>query len=494
MNKNKKKTVLKVENSEEAATQNAETLTAVNVKPKKEAKKSDEKKKKAKKEKSIVPTEPNSKTNVAAKEQLSEADLKKIEKKKAKKLAQKLKKAQRKAERLGNPEKGQQVKVTTAPKKDKPAKKRKLDDGEQLQSAANKTEEEQVPAKKQKKNKKNKRQPQDEEQNNKTEDSNTKSSAKPSDVKKPIEEHVLLKKEKKLKKRQQLKEQKLAEKSTRDPALDEATVFVGNVPVNTKRVQLIRLFQKYGPVNSIRLRSAAGKILHKHKMRKAAGSLNAYVVLSNKTAAEKALELNGTEFKGVHLRVTKSSLKNPTDMNDENKRTIFVGNLKYSATEEQLRDTFSSCGEVEYVRCIRDGEKGCKGVAYVRFKSTDAVGLALELNQTILDDRPINVERYSAKKLGAKEQRDALAAKDKKNKSNKTTKGDNSKKSKTKINPKMKPATANQKDGEDTKKIKKSEFRGVKVEALKKKLKMKKKKATQSLDIAKKIAPRPKKE
>lgn len=125
----------------------------------------------------------------------------------------------------------------------------------------------------------------------------------------------------------------IVEKSTRDPATDEATVFVGNLPVNTKRVQLIKLFKKYGPVSSIRLRSASGKLLHKHKMRKAAGSLNAYVVLKSKAAVEKSLELNGTEFKGVHLRVTKSTLKTTAtspELNDESKRTIFVGNLKYS--------------------------------------------------------------------------------------------------------------------------------------------------------------------
>lgn len=81
-----------------------------------------------------------------------------------------------------------------------------------------------------------------------------------------------------------------------------------------------------------------------------------------------------------------------------------------AATEEQLREIFSSCGEIDYIRCLQDGDKGCKGVAYVCFQKPDAVGLALELNQTLLDDRPINVERYQVKKLGAKQVRDAAAA------------------------------------------------------------------------------------
>lgn len=159
-----------------------------------------------------------------------------------------------------------------------------------------------------------------------------------------------------------------------------------------------------------------------------------------------------------------------------------------------MRETFSSCGEVEYVRCIRDGEKGCKGVAYVRFKTTDAVGLALELNQTILDERPINVERYSVKKLGAKEKRDAAEANEKKNLTKQKGKGDDTKKNK-KFNQNANKPTKKQggNDEDDSKKAKKSEFRGVKVEALKKKLKAKKKKTNQVSEIVKKIAPRPKK-
>lgn len=104
-------------------------------------------------------------------------------------------------------------------------------------------------------------------------------------------------------------------------------------------MQLVRLFQPYGTVNAIRLRTAGGKKLFKHKQRKGAGSLNAYVVLNSVEAAEKALALHGIEFKEHHLRVTPSGKGDGAaaggDGNEQSaneadvKRTIFVGNLKY---------------------------------------------------------------------------------------------------------------------------------------------------------------------
>ncbi|XP_073830090.1 uncharacterized protein [Musca autumnalis] len=515
MNKNKK-SGLKSKTVEDEVTKTLQTTEKPAMKNKLAKKKNKlldgkkQKKEKVEKEDTSKSPKVNQVEQNDEKPNLSKAELKKIERKKAKKLAQKLRKAEKKATGGDKnkiekpPQQPQEDKKEDQDKaeKKKKAKKRKLEGDEE--KPTNATVDEQGKNKKKKKQKKPKL-TKDEVANN-TEGAAEKATEQPTkpDTTKAatdLSERVLKKKERKLKKREALKAQKLAEKSSRDPAQEEATVFVGNLPVNTKRVQIAKLFKKYGPVHAIRLRTCAGEILHKHKMRKAAGALNAYVVLPSKEAAEKALELNGTELKGMHLRVTKSSFKHSAsaeESKEEIKRTIFVGNLKYSATEESLRETFSSCGEIEYVRCIRDGDKGCKGVAYVRFKTADAVGLALELNQTLLDDRPINVERYSVRKLGAKEQRDAQTAKDKHNpKDKKFVKGagDKAKKfNKPKDSNKKSGNNKSQDDGDDSKKSKKSEFRGVKVEALKKKMKQKKKKPNQAMNIAKKIAPRPKNE
>lgn len=51
------------------------------------------------------------------------------------------------------------------------------------------------------------------------------------------------------------------------------------------------------------------------------------------------------------------------------KTTVFIGNLPYDIDEEELREYLSNrCGEIEYVRLIRDKltYKG-KGIGYVKF-------------------------------------------------------------------------------------------------------------------------------
>uniref|UniRef100_A0A1A9ZQ36 RRM domain-containing protein n=1 Tax=Glossina pallidipes TaxID=7398 RepID=A0A1A9ZQ36_GLOPL len=284
----------------------------------------------------------------------------------------------------------------------------------------------------------------------------------------------LAKKQRRAEKRKKLKIQIREEVLSRDPAIEAATVFVGNLPVNVKRGQLLRLFKDYWPVNSVRIRMANGQIWKNNKMRREAGSLNAYIVLKDNETAERALALNGTEFKGNHLRITRTDITDICKAPTNAKRTVFVGNLKYSATENALREIFSSCGEIDYIRCLQGGEKGCKGVAYVCFKSPDAVGLALELDETMLDERPIHVERYNINKQQAAKE---VRATNIKNDSNQST-GKNRTLKKS-----------------DDIKQKKNEFKGVKIDvAMKRKLKQKKKKPNdEMLKLAKKIAPVPKK-
>lgn len=159
-----------------------------------------------------------------------------------------------------------------------------------------------------------------------------------------------------------------------------------------------------------------------------------------------------------------------------------------AASEQKLREIFSSCGEIDYIRCLQDGEKGCKGVAYVCFQKPDAVGLALELNETLLDDRPIHVERYSVKKLGAKQARDAVAASGPHTKSKMKPNAVGAKK---RIDKRQRKENAKgQEPSKSQAGKKKSEYRGVKVDAIKKNKKPKKKTNSQMNTLAKKIAPK----
>ncbi|NXC32302.1 RBM34 protein, partial [Campylorhamphus procurvoides] len=189
-----------------------------------------------------------------------------------------------------------------------------------------------------------------------------------------------------------------------DEAADRRTVFVGNLPV-TCTVQVVKsLFKKYGQIQSIRFRSLipaedtiSKKVAAiKHKVHPNAKFVNAYVVFKEECDAQKALKENGTEIaSGFHIRVDTASKTSSHD----NKRSVFLGNLPYDILDDAVREHFHVCGDVVAVRVVRDRKTGLgKGFGYVLFENTDAVHLALKLNNSVLMGRKIRVQRTGQKK------------------------------------------------------------------------------------------------
>jgi cold-inducible RNA-binding protein len=71
---------------------------------------------------------------------------------------------------------------------------------------------------------------------------------------------------------------------------------------------------------------------------------------------------------------------------------IYVGNLSYSVTREQLSQLFSPFGEVAEVHVVTDRDTGrAKGFAFVEMDDTGASKAISQLNGSALDDRAITV-------------------------------------------------------------------------------------------------------
>ncbi|NXI56534.1 RBM34 protein, partial [Chloroceryle aenea] len=163
------------------------------------------------------------------------------------------------------------------------------------------------------------------------------------------------------------------------------------------------LFKEYGQIKSIRFRSLVpaedtlSKKLAaiKHKVHPNAKFINAYIVFKEECDAIKALNKNGTEIAdGFHIRVDIASKSSSHD----NKRSVFLGNLSYDISDDAVREHFSVCGGVVAVRVVRDRNTGLgKGFGYVLFENTDAVHLALKLNESNLMGRRIRVKRCGEK-------------------------------------------------------------------------------------------------
>lgn len=187
----------------------------------------------------------------------------------------------------------------------------------------------------------------------------------------------------------------------------ERTIFVGNVPSCCSRKDIKKLLKGHGSIETIRLRSikvTTGErpsVVAKrtHKQLQEDSTFNAYVVLSSVAEAENCLSLNGTLIHGRHLRVDKVDKK--TTSPQENQRSVFIGNLPFTADEEKLRELFSPCGDIEAVRVIRDSKSGVgKGFGFVIFVDKAGVMFAVRQNKKLkMDGRALRVSRYKGQQV-----------------------------------------------------------------------------------------------
>jgi cold-inducible RNA-binding protein len=74
---------------------------------------------------------------------------------------------------------------------------------------------------------------------------------------------------------------------------------------------------------------------------------------------------------------------------------LYIGNLSYDTTEEELRELFSAHGTVESVNLITEGGSGrSKGFGFVEFRDDQEANAAIAaLNGTDLRGRTINVNQ-----------------------------------------------------------------------------------------------------
>jgi RNA recognition motif-containing protein len=74
---------------------------------------------------------------------------------------------------------------------------------------------------------------------------------------------------------------------------------------------------------------------------------------------------------------------------------LYVGNLPWSATEEELESHFSQAGAVKAVRIITEGRSGrSKGFGFVEMESADAGQAAIDtLNGKDFNGRELRVDK-----------------------------------------------------------------------------------------------------
>ncbi|XP_058087036.1 polyadenylate-binding protein 2 [Magnolia sinica] len=86
-------------------------------------------------------------------------------------------------------------------------------------------------------------------------------------------------------------------------------------------------------------------------------------------------------------------------------RSVFVGNVDYACTPEEVQQHFQSCGTVNRVTILTDKFGQPKGFAYVEFLEVEAVQEALLLNESELHGRQLKVLAKRTNVPGMKQHR-----------------------------------------------------------------------------------------
>lgn len=100
-----------------------------------------------------------------------------------------------------------------------------------------------------------------------------------------------------------------------------------------------------------------------------------------------------------------SAAANQANKEEADSRSVFVGNVDYACTPEEVQQHFQSCGTVNRVTILTDKFGQPKGFAYVEFVEVEAIQEALALNESELHGRQLKVSPKRTNVPGMKQYR-----------------------------------------------------------------------------------------
>ncbi|KAL7304842.1 hypothetical protein TKK_0002651 [Trichogramma kaykai] len=94
-----------------------------------------------------------------------------------------------------------------------------------------------------------------------------------------------------------------------------------------------------------------------------------------------------------HMDTTESEAETHEFQKVKDQITVFVSNLDYSTTEEEVKAVLESVGPITLIRMVKDFKGRNKGFCYVQFENENQVEEALKLDRTPINNRPMFISR-----------------------------------------------------------------------------------------------------
>jgi len=168
-------------------------------------------------------------------------------------------------------------------------------------------------------------------------------------------------------------------------------------------------FELDGQVDEIKNQfTDCGEIVNVEMIQRNDGRWAGVVIIefSSEDAAKKAIEMHDQEFWGRKMSISypkergggaggKGGFKKDFTEKPEGCNTVFIGNLNYNISEDEVKEFFSQCGDITDVRWPK-GE--FKGFGWVEFTTTEAPDKAIELAGNDLMGRSIRIDYAAPRK------------------------------------------------------------------------------------------------
>lgn len=109
----------------------------------------------------------------------------------------------------------------------------------------------------------------------------------------------------------------------------------------------------------------------------------------------KEMEEEAAKLREMQAQVEREMSSSGLDLSlsaDADARSIYVGNVDYGSTPEELQQHFQSCGTIHRITIATDKFTGQpKGFAYIEFAEQDHVANATALNESLFRNRLLKV-------------------------------------------------------------------------------------------------------
>lgn len=193
-------------------------------------------------------------------------------------------------------------------------------------------------------------------------------------------------------------EETASEETAEEPAAPaewDTAIYVGNISFDAVESELRSAFAEHGSVAKVQM-----------PLDRETGRSRGFAFVTMSSADEHAAAIEGmneSEVSGRVIYVSESLAKDKVAANKQkykaNQRQsatgtkIYVGNLNFETTVEDLKATFEAYGEVKDCFIPTDYENNPRGFAFIQMEEENALKAIEELGGTELDGRTLNVNK-----------------------------------------------------------------------------------------------------